>query len=372
MPWLVKPGIAREGKILEESAALEDTMTFLSRDLLWMLLGVPLLVGTYVLLLGRRSAVLICTDLSLVRVAAARTARWRRHIPASLLLLALVALLLASARPAAVMTMLAAQRTVVLAIDVSLSMSATDVEPSRLAAAQAAAKRFIHAQPSDVKIGIVSFAGTAEVVESPTANRARLDQAIDRLKLDYHTAVGSGILAALLTIFPTADIGGNYDIFGGATSASMRQVSFVRPHDAPVHQPVAAGSYTSAAIVLLTDGSRTMGPDPLAAARVAADRGVRIFTVGVGAVQRAKVAVDGWSMEVGFDEPSLKSVAAITGGEYFQASSADGLDRVYRDLSTRFVVERKEVELAAIFTAAAAVLSLLAVTLSILWCRRVS
>jgi Ca-activated chloride channel family protein len=360
----------RVRKLQEESAALEDTMTFLSRDLLWLLLGVPLLVGTYVLLLRRRMQVLVWTDLSMVREAAARTTQWRRHVPASLLLLAVAALLFAMARPAAVVTMLAAQRTIVLAIDVSLSMSATDVPPSRLAAAQAAAKRFIHSQPSDVKIGIVSFAGTAEVVEAPTANRARLDDAIDRLNLDYHTAVGSGILAALLTIFPTADIGGAYDIFGGTSPATLRHASLQRPEVAPRHEPVAPGSYTSAAIVLLTDGSRTMGPDPLAAARTAAERGVRIFTVGFGAVKRARVAVDGWSMEVGFDEDSLKAVAELTRGEYFHANSADALERVYRELGTRFVVERKDVELSAAFTALAAALSLVAATLSLLWCRR--
>jgi Ca-activated chloride channel family protein len=362
----------RVRKLQEESTALEDTMTFLSRDLLWLMLGVPLLVGTYVLLLRRRTAVLICTDLSIMREAAGRTTQWRRHVPASLLLLAVAALLFAMARPAAVVTMLAAQRTIVLAIDVSLSMSANDVQPSRLAAAQAAAKRFIRSQPADVKIAIVSFAGTAELVEAPTANRARLDDAIDRLNLDYHTAVGSGILAALVTIFPSSDIGGAYDIFGGTSPATLRHASLVRPAVSPRHEPVAPGSYTSAAIVLLTDGSRTMGPDPLVAARAAAERGVRIFTVGFGAVKRAKVAVDGWSMEVGFDEESLKAVADITRGEYFRAHSANTLERVYRDLSARFIVEKKEIELSALFTALAAALSLLAASLSTLWCRRAS
>jgi Ca-activated chloride channel family protein len=347
-------------------------MTFLSRDSLWLLLAVPFLIGTYVMLLRRRKAVLVCSDLALVREAIARTAHLRRHLPPLLLMLGLIALLLATARPAAVVTMLEAQRTVVLAIDVSLSMSATDVEPSRLGAAQAAAKRFIDSQPRDVKIAIVSFAGTAEIVQPPTANRAQLEQAIDRLNLDYHTAVGSGIIAALLTLFPSDDVGAEYDIFGGAAPASLHQVSLDRSQRTHRHAAVPAGSYTSGAIVLLTDGSRTMGPDPLAAAKAAAERGVRIFTVGFGAVKRAKVAVDGWSMEVGFDEESLKAVADITRGEYFRAHSANTLERVYRDLSARFIVEKKEIELSALFTALAAVLSLLAASLSTLWCRRAS
>jgi Ca-activated chloride channel family protein len=347
-------------------------MTFLSRDLLWLMLSVPMLAGLYVVLLRRGRTVLICSDLALVREALARRSQMRRHLPPLVFLFAVVALLLATARPAAVVPMLGAERCVVMAIDVSLSMAATDVEPSRLAAAQAAAKRFIRSQPRDVKIGIVSFAATADIVQAPTANRAQLEQAIDHLNLDYHTAVGSGLIAALLALFPNDDIAGNYDIFGGSSPATLHQVSLERSARVQHRDPVPRGSYASGAIVLLTDGSRTMGPDPLLAAQAAADRGVRIYTVGFGTAQRTKVAVDGWSMEVGFDEESLKAVAQVTGGEYFHAHSAGSLERVYRELSTHFIVERKEVELAGLFTAAAAVLALLAAVLSTLWCGRLS
>ena len=347
-------------------------MTFLSRDLLWLILSVPALAGAYLFLIKRGRTVVICSDLALVRSAIARGAGLRRHLPPLLFLAAIVALLLATARPAAVMPMLAAQRTVVMVIDVSLSMAATDVAPNRLAAAQAAAKRFIHSQPRDVKIGVVAFAATADIVQAPTANRAQLEQAIDRLDLDYHTAVGSGIIAALLTLFPSDDIGGNYDVFGGSSPATLHQVSLERSARIQHREVVPAGSYQNGAIVLLTDGSRTMGPDPMFAAKAAAERGVRVYTVGFGKAQRTQVAVDGWNMDVGFDEESLKAVADLTGGGYFRANNASALDNVYRELSTRFIVERKEIELAAVFTGAAAILALLAAALSTLWCRRLS
>ena len=347
-------------------------MTFLSRELLWLMLGVPALAGIYLFLVRRGRAHLICSDLALVREAIAPRAALRRHLPALLLLCAVAALLLATARPAAVVPMLTAQRTVVMVIDVSLSMGATDVAPSRLAAAQAAAKRFIHSQPRDVKIGVVAFAATADIVQAPTANRGDLERAIDRLDLDYHTAVGSGMIAALLALFPQDDIAGNYDVFGGTSPATLQQVTLERNERIRYREAVAAGSNANGAIVLLTDGSRTMGPDPMFAAKAAADRGVRVYTVGFGKAQRTQVAVDGWNMEVGFDEESLKAVADATGGSYFRANNAAALDDVYRDLSTRFIVERKEIELAAAFTAAAAALALLAAALSALWCRRVS
>jgi Ca-activated chloride channel family protein len=347
-------------------------MTFLSRELLWLMLLVPALAGTYLLLLKRRTAVLVLSDTTIVRTALERSAHLRRHVPPAVLLLAVAALLLGAARPAAVVPVLAAQRTVVMVIDVSLSMAATDIAPSRLAAAQAAAKRFIRSQPRDVKIALVAFAATADIVQAPTTNRAELDRAIDGLTLDYHTAVGSGLVAALLTLFPNDDIAGNYDVFGGTSAATLQQVSLDRSQRIQQREVAAPGSYTHGAIVLLTDGSRTMGLDPLLAARAAADRGVRVYTVGFGTAQHAKVAVDGWSMEVGFDEETLKHVAEATRGEYFKAASAEALDRVYGDLATQLIVENKQIELTALLSALAAALALTAAGLSTLWCRRLS
>ena len=347
-------------------------MIFLSRELLWLLLLIPGLIGAYVLLIRRKRHALRYSSLRLMRDAVGRTQSFRRHLPPALLLLSLIALVMAMARPAGVATMLSAQRTIILTIDVSLSMAATDVEPSRLAAAQAAAKDFIKAQPSDVRMGVVAFAGTADLVQSPTADRHLLNEAIDGLRLDYHTAIGTGIIAALVTLFPDAGLDRNFDIFGlGGYPQGFRTASLTGAHESRNAVPaVRPGSYTSAAIILLTDGSRTMGPDPLTAARMAADRGIRIFTVGFGRARGARVDVDGWSMEVGFDEDSLKAIASITRGEYFRADTAEALKRIYQNLSGQVIVERKQTELTALFTAAAAVFAIVAVMLSLVWFHR--
>jgi Ca-activated chloride channel family protein len=344
-------------------------MSFLSAELLWLLLVVPILVGAYIALLKRGKAVLNYSDTGLVRATIAPSQSLRRHLPPLLLLLAVVSLIIATARPATYAQLLSPQRTIVLAMDVSLSMAATDVLPSRLAAAQTAARTFIDQQPRDVRVGIVAFAGTAEVVQPPTANRAKLAEAIDTLRLDYHTAIGSGLIAALLTIFPDAGLERGYDIYGASFASALQPVSLNRGSET-VRAPrkrVAAGSYQSAAVVLLTDGSRTMGPDPIAAAREAAALGVRVFCVGFGSSRPAHVEVDGWSMDVGFDEPSLRQIAEITRGQYFRADTAERLRGIYEELSARFVVERKEIELSALFAAAAALLTIAAALASLLW-----
>ncbi|MEA3154893.1 MAG: Ca-activated chloride channel [Betaproteobacteria bacterium] len=344
-------------------------MIFLSRELLWLLVAVPGVVGAYIMVLRRRKLALRYASLRLVRDSVGVTPSLRRHVPPALFLLALIVLLLAIARPAGIVNVLSAQRTIILAMDVSLSMAATDVAPNRLAASQAAARAFIKAQPSDVRIGIVSFAATADLVQPPTADRRLLNAAIERLQLDYHTAIGTGIIAALITIFPDAGLDHNFDIFGlggfpeGFRPASLNGVSNVNIKA----DVVAPGSYPSAAIILLTDGSRTMGPDPLTAAHMAADRGVRIFTVGFGSAKSARVDVDGWSMDVGFDEGSLREIASITRGEYFHANTAAALHSIYQDLSGRLIVERKETEMTSLFTAIAAILSLVAAMFSVLW-----
>jgi Ca-activated chloride channel family protein len=259
-----------------------------------------------------------------------------------------------------------------MAIDVSLSMRATDVEPNRLVAAQEAAKAFIEQQPPDVRLGIVSFAGTALLVQSPTQNREDLIAAIDRLELQRHTAIGSGLIVSLATLFPDAGIDLESMIFGAGRDA-RRGVSLDPPQKAPPKEfvPVPPGSYASAAIILLSDGRRTTGPDPLDAAKMAADRGVRVFTVGLGSAQGGMASVEGWSsVYMRFDEETLKSIADVTRGEYFSASSATELKKVYASLNAKFMLEKKETEITALVTAVAALLALAAGVLSLLWFNR--
>ena len=350
-------------------------MSFLSPSLLWLLVAVPLLVALYVTLLRRRKpAAVRLASVDIVREALGRGQRVRRHLPPALFLVALTAMLVAVARPTAVITLPSEQRTIVLAIDVSLSMRATDVEPSRIAAAQEAAKAFIREQPTDVRIGIVSFAGTALLVQAPTQNREDLIAAIDRLDLQRHTAIGSGLIMALATIFPDAGIDLESMIFGSAGRDARRGVAIEKAGkpDPKPFTPVPAGSYPSAAIILLSDGRRTTGPDPMDAAKMAADRGVRVFTVGLGSAQGGMAGFEGWSMYMRFDEEALKAIAEATRGAYFSASSAAELKKVYQELNTRFMLEKKETEVGALFSGIAALLAVVAAMLSLLWSNRLT
>lgn len=350
-------------------------MRFLSPELLWLLLGVPALVAAYVALQRRKKpAALRYASLDLIKNALGTGNRLRRHLPPLLFLIAIAAMLLAIARPTAVITLPSEQRTVVLAIDVSLSMRASDVEPSRIVAAQEAAKAFIREQPPDVRVGIVSFAGTALLVQAPTQNRDDLIAAIDRLELQRHTAIGSGLIMALATIFPEAGIDLESMIFGSGAGDRRRGIAIDKAgkSDAKPFTPVPPGSYASAAIILLSDGRRTTGPDPLDAAKMAADRGVRVFTVGLGSAQGGTAGFEGWSMYMRFDEETLKAVAEATRGSYFSAASAAELRKVYQELNTRFMMEKKETEIGALFTALAALLVVAAATLSLLWFNRLA
>jgi Ca-activated chloride channel homolog len=345
-------------------------VTFLWPQMLWLLLLVPLAVGGYWLLLRRKKkAALRYASLALVKDAIGAGQRFRRHVPPLLFLLAFALLLLAVARPAAVVTLPSQHETVILSMDVSGSMRATDVKPSRIVAAQEAARGFIDKQPTTTRIGVVSFAATASVVQSPTHSREDLLAAIERFQLQRGTAVGSGILVALKMIFPDAEFDlRSYNPRGsGSRSAPLDG----RPPDKAAPKPVPPGSYASAAIIVLTDGQTTTGPNPIEAAKMAADRGVRVYTVGVGTKAGETIGGEGWSFRVQLDEEALRGIAEITRGEYFFAGDAAELQKIYQSLNTKLFLEQKEMEITAFFAAAAAVLALASATLSLLWFGRV-
>jgi Ca-activated chloride channel family protein len=279
-------------------------------------------------------------------------------------------MLLAVARPAAMITLPSQQQTIILAMDVSGSMRATDVEPNRITAAQTAAKAFVADQPSNVRIGVVSFAGTASVVQAPTHNRDDIVAAIDRFQLQRGTAIGSGIIVSLATIFPDAGIDVSSLLYGRnpPRGVSLDQAA---KSDKPPFKPVPPGSYTSAAIILLTDGQRTTGPDSIEAAHMAADRGVRIFTVGIGTKNGETMGFEGWSMRVRLDEESLKTIANMTRGEYFYAGTAKDLKKVYASMNSKFLLEKKALEISALFAAGAAAFALGSALLSMFWFQRI-
>lgn len=349
-------------------------MTFLWPQLLWLLLLVPLLVAGYVVVLRRRRKLALrYASLAMVKDAMRASRTLRRHVPPALLLAALTAMLVAIARPAAVITLPSQHETVILAIDVSGSMRATDVEPNRLAAAQAAARTFVNGQPRGTRIGVVAFAATALVVQHPTQNREDVLGAIERLHLQRGTAIGSGIIVSLATIFPNTGI--TLDSVNPERAARRaRGIAIDEPPRAGekgAAAPVAPGSYASAAIILLTDGQRTTGPDPIEAARLAAERGVRVFTVGVGTADGEIMGFEGWRMRVRLDEETLKSVAHLTRGQYFHAESAAELKKIYRSLNSRLVLEKKETEVTALLSALAALLAVVSALLSLLWFNRI-
>jgi Ca-activated chloride channel family protein len=346
-------------------------VTFLWPQFLWLLLVLPLLVAVYAWLLRRKKKMALrYASLSIVREAMGSGQTLRRHIPPLLFLLAMAAMLLAASRPFAVITLPSQQETIILAMDVSGSMRATDVQPNRLVASQNAAKAFLAELPRSVRVGIVAFAGTASVVQPATLSREDLVAAIDKFQLQRATAIGNAIVVSLGELFPDAGIDLASLTYGRNRSSGIA-IDQVPKEPKKEFTPVAPGSYGSAAIILLTDGQRTTGVDSLEAAKMAADRGVRIYTVGVGTVDGETIGFEGWSMRVKLDEETLKQIASRTQAEYFYAGTATDLKKVYETLSSRLTVEKKETEISGLLALGAALLALMSASLSLLWFNRI-
>jgi Ca-activated chloride channel homolog len=343
-------------------------MNFLWQEALWLFLLLPLLVWAYVWLLRRRKKTAVAwSSLAIVKEAMGQQRLWRRHVPPALLLLALAALIVASARPTAVVTLPLVEQTIILAMDVSGSMRATDVEPNRLVASQNAAKAFIAELPRTVRVGVLSFAGTAAIVQPPTLSREDVAAAIDRFQLQRATAIGSGLILSLAAIFPDAGID-----LSQVTGARLMPRALGEQPKEKEFTPVEPGSYSSAAIILLTDGQRTTGPDSMDAAKMAADRGVKVYTVGIGTKEGDTIGFEGWSMRVRLDEETLKQVAMATRAEYFYAGNAVDLKKVYQSLGTRLSAQKKETEISALFAGLGALLTLVAAGLSVWWFGRIA
>ena len=346
-------------------------LTFLWPMLLWLLVLVPVLVVLYLRLLARqrRVAQRFGSLTMMGNMPGAKGARGalRRHGPAILLLLGLTVLILAVARPQAVIMLPTRVDSIILAMDISGSMRATDMKPNRLAAAQSAAKTFIANQPSQVKIGVVSIASTAALVQSPTPKREEVIEAIDRFQLQKGTALGSGVVIALATLLPASGIDVDQIIFG---RSSRGWPGSWKP--AEKFEPVPPGSNNTMAIVLLSDGVSNFGPDLEEAAKLAAERGVRVYTVGIGTSEGDTLSVDGWKMKVRLDEEPLKKLANATLGEYFQASNAGELKKIYQQLSARLTLGKGRLtEVTAICVAIGALLAMLAVLFSLFRFNRV-
>ena len=339
-------------------------MLFLWPHNLWLLLLLPLLPALYVWLLRRRGkkAALVWSSLHIVREAMAPT--WRRHVPPALVFAALALLVLALARPSAPVPLPWAKSTVVLAIDISRSMRVDDVKPTRMVAAQEAAKAFLAEVPKHIEVGLVTFAGSAQVAQRATTDRASIVGAIDAIQMQFGTAIGNAIVVCLAELFPDHGIDLAAMTFGVSRSEKKAPPKEITP--------VPPGSYESAVIVLLSDGRRTTGVDTLEAAKMAADRGVRIVVIGLGTPDGHAALGEGVAIYLQLDEPTMRHVAQLTGGEYHHAATAEALRSVYQKLGSTLQVSKRDTELTALLATAAALLLVAGAGMSVMWFGRVA
>jgi len=323
----------------------------------WMLLSfllLPLLVGVYIVLQRRRRASAITSGFAYAQGTEKRPLGFRRHVPQVFFLVGLAILLFSLARPQTVIDLPNADGTVILAFDVSGSMAADDLKPTRMEAAKAAARDFIGKQPLNVQIGVVAISDTGFTVQTPTDDPSALLDTIDRLSPQRGTSLAQGILASLNAISASVNPG-------------PRLYSSLALTPTPTPTPVPQGTYTSAVIVLLSDGENNESPDPLAAANAAAARGVRIDTVGIGSPTGTTVHVNGFSLHTQLDEAILQQISQITGGTYYNAQSASDLCKIYDHLNTQLVIKPQETEVTSVFAGASIVVLLIGGIFSLLW-----
>jgi Ca-activated chloride channel homolog len=333
-------------------------MTFLAPMLLLGLLLVPILLGLYVLVQRRRTRYAVrFTNLDLLANLAPKRPAWRRHVPAAIYLVAISLLAIGLARPTMVLAVPREDSTVLLAIDVSGSMTATDVAPTRLAAAKAAAHDFVQQLPAGIRVGIVSFASQPKTLIEPTADHAALDEAIDTLKPRDGTAMGDALMQVL-------DMAEAIKAEDGA-SASPAPTASGAPVDGPSGEPLVAA-------ILLSDGAQSVGEaEPLDAANRAASLGVPVYTIALGTPEgKIQVRDDNGqlvTLDVPPDTETLAQIAEVTGAQAFDASTATDLSAVYDNLQSRVGYTQETQEVTYAFAAAALVLVVLGAGMSALW-----
>jgi len=343
-------------------------MTFLAPTMLYLLLVIPILILAYILAQRRRQKyALRYASLSLVKEAMGRGPGIRRHIPPMLFIIGLTAMIVALSRPFAYIITMTQQGTVILTIDVSGSMRADDLKPNRMEAAKEAARIFVSKQPDTVRIGVVSFSGSATIVQPPTTDRNLILAAIDRLQTQRATAIGSGILVSLEAIFENPPAPADVPAFGRPTSTPARLGG---PTPTPQVTAVPRGSYVPAIIILMSDGQSNTGPAPLDVVDQAVKRGVRVYTVGVGSENGVILNFGGRSIRSRLDEATLKAIAEKTDAEYFNAQNENDLKAIYETLGTEIVFKPEKTEVTFMFTAVAGAMTLIAGILSLLWFSR--
>lgn len=351
-------------------------MSLLWPGFLYLFLLIPLAILVYLWVLRRRRRFAVrYSSLSLMREAAAKQSWLRKHLPFVLFLLALSSLVFALTRPVATVLVPSNKATVIMAIDVSRSMCSTDIPPNRLVVAKEAARSFVQNNTSGRQVGIVAFAGFAELIQPPTTELRLLESAIDSLVPARRTAIGSAILRSLDAIA---------EVDNRVAPSELRQAA------EPASPTVPEGEYVPHIIVLLTDGASNAGPLPMNAAQQAVERGVRVYTIGFGTVNNSSPMNCGDEDPFGFgggfgspfdqfgggggggfrreiDEETLKQVADTTGGEYYIATSAGELQDVFANLPTYVIATRETTEISVFFTAIAVSIAILAMILAVRW-----
>lgn len=350
----------------------------------WALLGLlalPVLLLLYLRRQRRRRPAVAYPSLALIRAAAPARSTWKRHVPFALVLAALAALTVAGARPQVRTGVPVSSSAIILALDVSGSMCATDVDPNRLAAAQEAVRRFVERQDDSTRLGLVIFAGSAQLAVAPTLEHDTVTRAIDGLTVGRGTAIGAAILKAVDAIGQV-----NPDVAAATPSPSLG--GGIDPAPSAPPSSGASGDHVPEIVVLLTDGANTRGVTPIAAAEDAAARGVRVYPIGFGtknptALVCTSTQLGGDMLEnpgrrfgpgggpprnfLVADEDTLRQVATTTGGEYFAATDADQLQQVFDDLPTRVDVVQQDVEITAVLAGLGALLMLLAFAAAARW-----
>lgn len=334
-------------------------MTFIWPIMLWLLIILPVFILLYVVLQTRRRRLVAkYGSLGMVQSAGGRSVGYRRHVPSLVFLVGLGILILSLARPQAVVSLPRIQGTVILVFDVSGSMAAPDVKPTRIEAAKVTAQKFVDRQPDTVQVGVVAFSDNGLSVQVPTNEKAAVMAAIARLTPSRGTSLANGIFAALTTI---------------ATAGKTPETHYysnVTPEPTATPTPVPQGVYSPAIIVLISDGENTHDPDPLLAAQAAADRGVRIFTVGVGSTAGADLNIDGFMVHTQLDEAMLQQISQITSGAYYNAQSEQDFNKIYDAIHPQLVVKPEKMEVTSLFAGASILVLLVGGAFSLGWFSR--
>lgn len=330
-------------------------MSFIWPAPLSFLLLVPLTIALYMRLQQRRRRLAArMGGLGLAQQGVGRRLGSWRHLPPALFLIGLMLLTLALARPETLVSLPRVQGTVILAFDVSRSMAANDFDPTRLEAAKEAARDFVRQQPPGVLIGIVAFSDSGFAVQAPTNDLEAILATINRLTPQSGTSLANGILASLNTLAADAETG-------------PRRYANLTPVPTPTPTPVPEGSYTPAVIVMLTDGENNESPDPLAAAQAAAERGVRIHTVGIGSAAGTTLPIDGFMVHTQLNEAMLQQISGLTDGTYYNAEDEEALHDIYANLDPQLTLKPEKMEVTSVFAGASILIFLIGGTSSLLW-----